>query len=66
MNVVIVSCRKGMVGHLFGGGGGGGGGGGKLLLGFTIILGPCFQLMAVPYDQMLVPKSVLKWSTAPL
>jgi hypothetical protein len=41
-----------MVGQLFHGGT-------KLLQGFTIILGPGFQLIAAPYNKMLVPESVL-------
>lgn len=47
--MVFVSCRKDTVGHSFNGSG-------KLLQGFTIVLGPYFLLIAVPYGQMLVPQ----------
>jgi hypothetical protein len=54
MIVVLMLCRKGKEGHLFDVTG-------KFLWGLTIILGSCY-LIAGPYSQVLVPKSVVSFS----
>jgi hypothetical protein len=47
--MVLMYCRKGIVGELFNSGG-------RLLQGFTIVFGPYFQLALIPYSQISGPQ----------
>jgi hypothetical protein len=52
---MVVSCRKGMVSQLFSESG-------KPLQGLAFVLGQHFQLIAIPYGQVLAPKSLFSCS----